>query len=140
MFKNCASVLSVRLDEKVPCGVKVNYNDHKINIMINRMDYEKYRDLREQQEFRCLLSSILIFPALVEVIEAMKREKNGGEEGISEKRWFLVMEKQLKRKNIVLGDMMSSVQIANELLGDILKSSLMSLESIAEITKKGEES
>lgn len=49
------------------------------------------------------------------------------------------MEKQLKRKNIVLGDMMSSVQIANELLGDILKSSLMSLENIAGIMKKGEE-
>lgn len=55
------------------------------------------------------------------------------------KRWFLVLEKQLKRKNIVLGDMMSSVQIANELLGDILKSSLMSLENIADIMKKGEE-
>lgn len=139
MFRNCASVFSVRLDEKVPYGVKVDYNDHKINIMINRMDYEKYRDLREQQEFRCLLSSTLIFPALVEAIEAMKREKNGGEEGILEKRWFLVLEKQLKRKNIVLGDTISSVQIANELLGDILKSSLMSLENIADIMKKGEE-
>ena len=69
----------------------------------------------------------------------MKREKNGGEEGILEKRWFLVLEKQLKRKNIVLGDTISSVQIANELLGDILKSSLMSLENIADIMKKGEE-
>lgn len=75
MFKNCASVFSVRLDERVPYGVKVNYNDHKINVMINKTDYEKYRDLREQQEFRCLLSSTLIFPALVEAIEAMKREK-----------------------------------------------------------------
>lgn len=139
VFKNCASVFSVRLDEKVPSGVKVNYNDDKINVMINKTDYEKYRDLREQQEFRCLLSSTLIFPALVEVIEAMKREIRGGEEGIAEKRWFLVMEKQLKRKNIVLCDMMSSVQMANELLGDILKSSLMSLDNITDLMKKGEE-
>lgn len=139
MFKNCASVFSIRLDEKVPDGVKVNYNDHKINIMVNKTDYEKYCDLREQKDFRCLLSSVLVFPALVEVIEAMKREKNGEEEGISEKRWFLVIEKQLKRKNISLKDMMSSVQIANELLGDILRSSLMSLDYITDLMKKGEE-
>lgn len=78
-------------------------------------------------------------PALVEAIEAMKREIKGGEEGIAEKRWFLAMEKQLKRKNIVLGDMMSSVQIANELLGDILKTSLMSLDNITSTMRKGEE-
>ena len=139
MFKNCASVFSIRLDEKVPYGIKVNYNDHKINVMVNKVDYEKYCDLREQQEFRCLLSSVFIFPALVEAVEAMRREKGGGEEGISEKRWFLVMEKQMKRKNIVLGDMMSSVQIANELLGDVLKSSLMSLDNISGEMTGGED-
>lgn len=139
VFKNCASVFSVRLDEKVPYGMKVNYNNDKINVMINKTDYEKYRDLREQQEFRCLLSSTIIFPALVEAIEAMKREKNGAEEGIAEKRWFLVMEKQLKRKSIVLDDMISSVQIANILIGDILKSSLMSLDNISNMMKEGEE-
>lgn len=139
LVKNCASVFSVRLDEKVPNGMKVNYNDHKINVMLNKSDYEKYRDLREQQEFHCLLSSTLIFPALVEVIEAMKREKKDGEEGISEKRWFLAIEKQLESKNIELGDMISSVKIANELLGNILKSSLMSLDYITGLMKRGEE-
>lgn len=139
IFKNCASVFSVRLDEKVPNGIKVNYNDHKINVMVNKKDYEKYRDLREQQEFRCLLSSIIIFPALVEAIEAMKREKKGGEEDISEKRWFMAMEKQMKRKNIVLNDMSSSVQVANELLGDIFKSSLISIEGVNNMLTKGEE-
>ena len=54
-FKNCASVFSIRLDETMTDGVKVNYNDEKINIQINRREHDRYRQLRERQELRIFL-------------------------------------------------------------------------------------
>lgn len=138
-FKNCASVFSVRLDETMTEGVKINYNDEKINIQINRREHDRYRQLRERQEFRILLSTMIVFPALVEVIEAMKREIANGEEGISDKRWYLVLEKHLNKKNISLREMVSSVYVANKLLGDIMQNSLSEIERLILNMNRGDE-
>lgn len=138
-FKNCASVFSIRLDETMTDGMKVNYNDEKINIQINRREHDRYRQLRERQEFRIFLSTMLVFPALVEAIEAMKREIFTGEEGISDKRWYLALEKQLLKKNINLRDMISSVYVANELLGDIMQNSLLEIEGLIASMNRGDE-
>ena len=138
-FKNCASVFSIRLDESVANGIKVNYNDEKINVLLNKQDHEKYAQLRERQEFRIFLSAMVVFPALVESIEAMKREYVLGEEGISEKRWFLALEKQMDKKGILLSETISSVYVANTLLGDILKSSLIELENVVKQMNWGED-
>lgn len=129
-FKNCASIFSIRLDESTTDSVKVNYNDEKINVLVNKQDYFLFQELRDRQELRMYLSVMIVFPALVEVIEAMKREVKTGEEGIDSKRWYLAMEKQLERKNIRLNDMSSSVHIANELLGNIFRSSLLDLKTL----------
>ena len=117
-FKNCASVFSIRLDEEMTDGMKVNYNDEKINIQLNRREHDRYRQLRERQEFRIFLSAMLVFPALVEAIEAMKRELLIGEEGISDKRWYLVLEKQLNKKiDIIKVNTFEEVQsISRELM------------------------
>lgn len=138
-FKNCASVFSIRLDETMTDGVMVNYNDEKINIQINRREHDRYRQLRERQELRIFLSTILVFPALVEAIEAMKREIANGEEGISDKRWYLALEKQLNKKNINLREMVSSVYVANELLGDIVQNSLLEIEGLISSMNRGDE-
>lgn len=138
-FKNCASVFSVRLDETMTDGMKVNYNDEKINIQINRREHDRYRQLRERQEFRIFLSTMLVFPALVEAIEAMKRELVSGEEGISDKRWYLALEKQLSKKNLNLREMVSSVYVANELLGDIMQNSLLEIEGLISNMNRGDE-
>lgn len=138
-FKNCASVFSIRLDETMTDGVKVNYNDEKINIQINRREHDRYRQLRERQELRIFLSTMIVFPALVEAIEAMKREIANGEEGISDKRWYLALEKQLDKKNINLREMVSSVYVANELLGDIVQNSLLEIEGLISGMNRGDE-
>ena len=139
-FKNCASVFSIRLDESVANGIKVNYNDEKINILFNKQDHEKYAQLRERQEFRIFLSAMIVFPALVEAIEAMKREIDSqGEEGISDKRWYLTLEKQLDKKGVQISEMVSSTHVANVLLGDILKSSLIELENVVNQMNRGED-
>ena len=138
-FKNCASVFSIRLDETMTDGVMVNYNDEKINIQINRREHDRYRQLRERQELRIFLSTMLVFPALVEAIEAMKREIANGEEGISDKRWYLALEKQLNKKNINLREMVSSVYVANELLGDIVQNSLLEIEGLISGMNRGDE-
>ena len=138
-FKNCASVFSIRLDDAMADGMKVNYNDEKINIQLNRREHDRYRQLRERQEFRIFLSAMLVFPALVEAIEAMKREITSGEEGISDKRWYLALEKQFNKKSINLGEMVSSVYVANELLGDIMQNSLLEIEVLVSSMNRSDE-
>jgi hypothetical protein len=128
-FKNCASIFSIRLDETVPNGIKIDYNSDKINIIMNKTDYDSYARMRENECYRVFLSAMFVLPALVEALEAMKREIKYGEEGIAEKRWYLVLEKQLKQKDIMLTEMISSTYVANLLIGDITARALGELEN-----------
>lgn len=139
-LKSCASIFTIRLDEKSREAIKVDYHDHKINIIMNKITYEMYRDLRERSEIRVFLSGIIVFPALVEVIEAMKREINGETENIEDKRWYLSLEKQLKRKGIKLSGNESSVYVANEIIGDVVNSSMRELDNLIKLMSRQEES
>ena len=139
-LKSCASIFTIRLDQKSKEAIKVDYHDHKINIIMNKDTYETYRELRERSEIRVFLSGIIVFPALVEVIEAMKREINGEIENIEDKRWYLSLEKRLKRKDIKLSGNESSVYVANEIIGDVLNSSMRELDNLIKLMSKQEES
>ena len=139
-LKSCASIFTIRLDEKSKESLKVDYHDQKINIIMNNDTYKTYRDLRERSEIRVFLSGIVVFPALVEVIEAMKREINDGTENIEDKRWYLSLEKQLKRKDIKLSGNESSVFVANEIIGDVVNNSMRELDNLIKLMSKQEES
>lgn len=134
-FKNCTSIFSIRKDEHIVNGVKVNYNAEKIEVWVNKDDHSCYQKMREWPQNRLYMSNMFILPALVEALEAMKRK----EEGIDDKRWFMVLEKQMRLKGIELSPMSSSMQIANMLLGDIVHMALQNIvQNIEGQEKKGE--
>ena len=139
-LRNCASIFTIRLNENSRQSIYVDYHDPKINIIMNKDIYNTYRDLRERSEIRIFLSGVIVFPALVETIEAMKREIQDGSENIYDKRWYIALEKQLRRKNIKLTSNVSSVYVANEVIGDVLKNSMHELENLIRMMSKQEES
>ena len=140
-LKSCSSIFTIRLDEKSKDPVRVDYHDPKINIIMNTDTYQKYRDLRERAEIRVFLSGLIVFPALVEAIEAMKRVVvNEGSEDIEDKRWYLALEKQLKKKNIKVSGNTSSVLVANDIIGDVLNNSMKELDNLISVMNKREES
>lgn len=125
---NHPSIVSIRLNERTNDSVFVDYHDHKINIMLNSETFGKYRDLRERPECRLFLQGLIVFPALVEAIDAMKKIDEEDVEDISDKRWFLSIENQLEQKGITLSPDVSSMKIANELIGDIINTSMTELD------------
>lgn len=129
-LKNCASIFTIRLDEKTKEPITVDYHADKINIIMNPVTYTQYSNLRNRSEIRLFLSGVIVFPVLVEAVEALKRVQNDPELDVQEKRWFLALEKQIKRKGIKFDSNTSSVQIANAVIGDVVNSSMLELDNL----------
>ena len=97
---------------------------------MNPVTYTQYSNLRNRSEIRLFLSGVIVFPVLVEAVEALKRVQNDPELDVQEKRWFLALEKQIKRKGIKFDSNTSSVQIANAVIGDVVNSSMLELDNL----------
>ena len=85
-----------------------------------------------------LLIDSIIVPALVEVLERIRRAAHEGQlESYSDYRWFMVIDRKLREKNIRLLEdpesfADSSLKVAHELLGQPLTLSLSGLKAMTE--------
>ncbi|WIG28479.1 hypothetical protein [Bacillus toyonensis] len=141
---------------KIPSIFTITYNNHKdtppvdvniagekIVVTLNHENFQKYKYLRELQNqyghLAALTSSLFILPALIDVINDIRKslnECNNDYETIKEyiveneinHRWFKVLNMKLQDKGILLNkpeDLVeSSLVIAQKLLGDPISNGL----------------
>ncbi|WNV80369.1 hypothetical protein RUL31_03395 [Bacillus atrophaeus] len=121
----------------------VHSNGEKIIITLNKQDFDKYKQLKPLQNqyghLAALTSSIFILPALVSVIENIRRElmnldndleaiKDYINDKENDHRWFKVINARLLDEGIKLSEpdniMESSLVIAQKLLGNPLSNGL----------------
>ncbi|EOP74189.1 hypothetical protein [Bacillus cereus] len=129
-------------NKKTP-PVDVNSTGEKIIVTLNHENFQKYKYLRELQSqyghLAALTSSLFILPALVDVINDIRKSLNEYDndyEAIKEyiaeyeinHRWFKVLNMKLQAEGILLNkpeDLVeSSLIIAQKLLGDPISNGL----------------
>lgn len=115
-------------------GIDVDDSGHKVAVKLARPIYDAYSTLRSDQSLHQILSSAVIVPALVEVINNIRRaatEHSIGE--YKDRRWFLVVKRRLQEMHIEPDDPESfhesSLRIAHEILGQPLGQSLEGLKT-----------
>lgn len=80
--------------------IKIELNDDKIRLMLNKDDYTNYNKIVNNPVFVPTLQSILIFPALIYIFDDLK---NGGFEDYTDKQWFQSMSKTFEKNGSKLG-------------------------------------
>lgn len=129
--------------------IDVQSSGDKIVITLNSINFEKYKKLKQLQnqygQLAALTSSIFITPAMVMILDEVRRElssfhndyesiKDFIEEQESEHRWFKVINMKLKDLEIDLYDTEnisdSSLVLSQKLLGDPLSNGLEFFEEL----------
>lgn len=103
---------------------------HKIVIKLSKDNFEHYKSVSLNQNLQPLLSSLIILPALVSILEMIKNA--GGQDfELEECRWFRVIERRLKELGIDTDNKStfsdSTLAVAQKLIGEPLNSSLLAL-------------
>lgn len=110
----------------------------KIRVSLSKPNYETYNFLRQAQPLRSSLNSMIIVPALVAVLEDMKRAAASadGLVDFESRRWFSTLSRRLKDMGIDPTDSdsftESSPALAHRLIGEPLTDSLKNLRSYEE--------
>jgi hypothetical protein len=126
-----------------------SYNEEKIVVTLNKMNFQKYKDLKEMQNHYAhlspLTSSLFILPVLVIVVQNIREElsdiqgdiesiKDYIEDKESGYKWFKVINTRLVDQGIKLTEpdniTDSSLVIAQKLLGDPLSNGLEFFEEL----------
>ncbi|WP_379163226.1 hypothetical protein [Paenibacillus sp. sgz5001063] len=103
---------------------------HKIIIKLSEDNFEHYKTISLNQNLQSLLSSLIIMPVLVSVLEIIK---NGEDQDfdLEEYRWYRVIKNRLKELGIDLENESafsdSTLAVAQKLIGDPLNISLLTL-------------
>ena len=127
----------VQNDDPEATGMDIDLTGSKIRVALSKANFDAYIFLRQSQALHPVLSASVIVPALVDVIEKIRRASM--EKGLScyaDRRWFMVLAKRLREVQIDPEDpdsfVDSSLKIAHELLGQPVSASLEGLKSMIE--------
>ena len=137
-LRNISSILSiVRNDASNASGMDIELGGSKILIRLSKPNYETYMALRQSAEHRPILFASIIVPALLDVLEKVRRASiQGALDAFSERRWYIVLSKRLREMKIDPDDeatfVDSSLKIAHNLMGQPLEASLQRLVAMSE--------
>jgi hypothetical protein len=132
-----ASVFSIRRSQNDKESLSLDYfSENKIVLFLNDELFDKYIRLRVNPEITVYLSSLIITPALVEILSFLKREN---EEEVVGRRWHTSMLRTLQKLNIDISSTnLSLYTIANKILKNGLLSSFNCIESFYNSEIRGE--
>ncbi|PZE20323.1 hypothetical protein [Paenibacillus xerothermodurans] len=103
---------------------------HKIIIKLSEDNFEYYKTISLNQNLQSLLSSLIIMPALVSILETLKNAVDQ-EFDLEECRWYRVIKSRLKELGIDIDNKStfsdSTLAVAQKLIGEPLNSSLLAL-------------
>ena len=129
---NKPSVFSIRPDDNAKDAIRVDYQDVKIDIFLQREIYDQYQELRDEPALRTVLASYFVLPALVEVLCFIKNGVSDDDEDIKSKPWYISIANRLKTLKIDLKDQVSMTTVANKILTDIVQETMNGLKHIKE--------
>ena len=113
-------------------GFEVTVPQDRIGILLGEKEYENYRRLNANASIRGLLITLLIFPALAQVLQIFKEDEETLEE-YSNYRWFRSIEKRAQELKLNLRSSdTSELYLAQQILDFPLLSSLYELSDTLE--------
>lgn len=134
-IKNIPSIFSIqpnRTEDAPPLDVYMV--SHKIVIFLSDDNFSRYQLLKSNRDISPIFFQMLIMPALVLVLEILRKQTGEAEE-FDDKRWYKVLSKKLAEKGYKITDLDdssdSSVLIAQRLVGEPLPLSFKALEDIS---------
>lgn len=127
-------------DDPAATGMDIDTGGSKVIVRLSQKNFDAYKTLRQSQPLHPVLSATVIVPALVTVLDDIRRAAMAGEiDGYADRRWFIVLSRKLRDIQIDAtnpdGFVDSTLKIAHELLGQPLTASLEALMSTEEDTE-----
>jgi hypothetical protein len=121
-------------------GMDVDTGGDKVRITLSRPNFDAYTSLKADQSLHPMLSVAVIVPALVTVIDEIRRAADeNGTDALAERRWFMVVARRLREIGVDPQNaetfVESSLRIAHELVGQPLLASLEGLKIILQDTE-----
>lgn len=125
----------VQNEDPEATGMDIDTNGDKVKVVLSRLNFDAYVSLKADQALHPMLSAAVIVPALVTVIDEIKRAAaENNIDSYNDRRWFLVVARRLREIGIdpQVADTFSetSLRIAHELVGQPLSASLEGLKTI----------
>jgi hypothetical protein len=122
-------------DETDATGMDIDTSGPKVRITLSRSNFDAYTTLKADQSLHPMLSAAVIVPALVTVIDEIRRATSEGTiDGYADRSWFMVVARRLRELGIDPENadsfLESSLRIAHELVGQPLAASLEGLKLI----------
>jgi hypothetical protein len=140
-LRKVSSIFSiVPSDATDATGMDVDVTGPKVRIILSRPNFDAFAGLKADQSLHAMLSAAVIVPALVTVIDEIRRSAAEGTiDGYADRRWFLVVARRLREIGIDPANadtfLESSLRIAHELVGQPLSASLEGLKTILQDTE-----
>lgn len=99
--------------------IKIELNSGKINLLLNKDDYNNYNNIANNPSFIPTLQSILIFPALIYAFETLKNDDN---DTYCDYQWYISMSKTFKKNGSILNKELLENKTSFELAQEVLDS------------------
>lgn len=138
-LRKVSSIFSVvQNDDENATAMDINMSGPKVVVSLSKPNFEAYLGLRHSVTYHPMLLGSIIVPALVEVLERIRRAAVERHlDDYTDFRWFMVIDRKLREKNIRLVEdpesfADSSLKVAHELLGQPLTKSLGDLRAMTE--------
>lgn len=115
-------------------SIDINATGDKIQVKLSKPNFDAYKFLSQAQPMHAALSSMIIVPALVALLEQAKEASASQEElaSLESRRWYRVLVRALKDIGVDANDPNafkdSSILLAQRLIGDPLSGGLQALQ------------
>jgi len=119
-------------------AMDIDTTGHKIRVSLSQSNYDAYTFLRQAQPLHTSLSSVIIIPALIAVLESIKRASStpDGLSAFESRRWYSVLARRLKELGVDPTNpdsfSESTSALGHKIIGDPLTDGLKSLRSYEE--------
>ncbi|MCR4323503.1 MAG: hypothetical protein NUV37_00850 [Nanoarchaeota archaeon] len=126
------SIFSIKKSlNQVPRGIEIGLTKDKIEIYLPDNVFQVYSKYKKSKFYLDIMSSVIILPALMSVLDNLKDVGENGSVEYGDKRWFLVIRRKLKEEGIDLekGELKTedSFRLSQQILDFINARSLESL-------------
>lgn len=98
--------------------IKIELNSDKINLLLNKDDFNSYNKIASNPSFVSTLQSVLIFPALIYTFETLKNDIDT----YGNYPWFISMTKTFKNNGSILNRELLENKTSFELAQEVLNS------------------
>jgi len=126
------SIFSIKKSlNQVPRGIEIGLTKDKIEIYLPDNVFQVYSKYKKSKFYLDIMSSVIILPALMSVLDNLKDVGENGSVEYGDKRWFLVIRRKLKEEGIDIekGELKTedSFRLSQQILDFINARSLESL-------------